>query len=315
MDGLSADSQVIEREPMVAGTSIYYIDYLRIITKIPRYLLEDLLDVEELQQACGEINIWNASKVASRAGYESTICIYVPTKRFFELLSYYDIGDYKISYLEIAKDEMRSSTDEARFESYRLKNTMLKRYTQNPFTYDGRDSLSAVRKNFEKGLYSDLTNYLGGKLMKYVVYARISKVTNDACIHSEWRLRGAGSVKKVTGISTLEEFINFDLEQFYERQTIKYIYHAKINHYRLGIFLRGYDGRRKKFTRRQSISIGITAATFIAVYKITSAAELVNGIKALKKEFMKYPSRKNGFKARMLSINSNCMFTDAISIE
>ena len=300
---------------MFAENAIYSIDGMRIITRIPRDLLEDLLDMDELKGECVKLCVRYASKPAHSAGYESTLCITAPTKRLFELLSFYDLGNYKISYIEVAKDTLRLSMDEARFESYRLKKSMLKKYTLTPFTFDARDRLHTIRLKLETGMFSDMTNYLGGKFMKYVVYARISKITSEPCIHSEWRIRGAYNIKKITGISKIEDFINFDLKKFYEEITSKYIYHAEINHGRLGKFLKGYDGRRKDYTKRQLIGIGVAAATFIAANKITSTAELVNTIKKLKDEINSFSGRRNEFQKRILSISSNRMFVDAVSIE
>lgn len=300
---------------MLGENDIVSVDSIRIITEIPHYLLEEFLDIDGLKGECVNILVRNASKPAFRAGYKSTLCITAPSKRFFELLAFYDLGDYKISYLEVAKDVMRSSMDEAKFESYRLKKTMMKKYALNPFSYDVRDRLHKIRLMLEKGMFSDLTNYLGGKFMKYVVYARISKIKSEPCIHSEWRIRGAYNIKKITGISTVEDCINFDLIGFYEEITSKYIYHAEINQNRFGKFLKGFDGRGKKYTKRQLIGIGIAASTFISVYKVTSTAELVGTIKKLKEEIKSQAGRRNAFQKMILSINSNCMFLDVISIE
>jgi len=289
---------------MSALRVLYSIDFMRILTRIPRDLLEDFLDIDELKGECVNIFVRYSSKVARRAGYKSSICVTAPAKRFFELLAFYDLGDYIISYLEAAKDELKSSMDEARFESYGLKWIMMKKYTLKPFTYDARNGAKKVNIDMDKGLYSDMTNYLGGKALKHVTYARISKLIDKPCIHMEWRIRGAGKIKKRTGISTIEDCIGFDAGQFYEETTAKYLYHAEINQDLLGKLLNGFDGRRQSFNDESLLGIRVAASIFMGFYSISSTAQLIDTLKKKQVTIKAKSGQRNKVQKRILALKS-----------
>jgi len=292
--------------------SLYSFDYLRIITKMHLNDLKKLIDIEELQKECRIIKIRQASEAATKYGYHSLIIVTVPSKRFFELLSLYNLANYKFSYVELAKDVIENTMDDARLESYRIKKTMVKKYTLDPHTIDTRNSLHTVRLRLEEGLFSDLTSYYGGEVLKFVVYARLSKLNNTPCIHSEWRIRGAGNIKKKINIATLKDCISFDLKQFYEKLTCQYIHHSEINRVKFGKFILGYDGRRNIYTKRQRMRIELAAITFLSIYDISSTADFVHNIRELQKVIKSQPGRKNLFQKKILSIKSHCMFCDLL---
>lgn len=148
-----------------------------------------------------------------------------------------------------------------------------------------------------------------------VMYARISKLVDVPCLHSEWRISGAGNIKRLTGISTIEDCIDFDKKQFYERITSRYIFHAEINQDRLGKFLNGDDGRKKNLCDERLLAIRVSASIFMGFYGISSTAHLVDTIKKRKKEIESHCGRRNMLQKRILALKSNRMFIDPISIE
>jgi hypothetical protein len=292
---------------------IYSIDKMDILTNIPYKLLINFLVKDELKQECKDFNILLASKGAKFRGYKSKISFTVPSNRFFKLLAMYDLCKYIISNVEIAKDEPKMSEDEAKFQSYKLMKFWRKRRTTKQHICDYSDSCHPTDKAYEQGKFSEKTIYFGSKSLEFVSYARFSKVNGQPCIHGEFSISDAANIKTRTGIQTIEDCIECDLKQIYEKIFEEYITTEEINMERLGKWLRGWE-RKRVFTKSQMICIGIAATTFLSVYGISTAAQLAGWFKKEKYRIKSMPGRKTTWDMKILKIQSNNKFSDAIII-
>jgi len=283
------------------------------MTKTPRYKLIGSLDMEMLEGECTSLNIIYVSEEAEAYGWKSKICFSAPSNLFLEILNSYDLGRYVIVYLEVAKDVIKNTKNEATLESYRLIKSIKKKNTTAQSIADFRDSTDPTKLQSEKGLFSDMTGYLGSESLQMVLYARDSKITGEPCIHSEWCIRGARNIKRIADIYTVNDMIKLDVNATYEWLSRRYITVEEVNIEKLGKFIKSWE-RRRKFTRRQNISIGIAATTFLSIYSITSASQLANFFKIEKTRLKSKRGPKTEWEDKMLSVRSNGHFSDPIII-
>lgn len=291
----------------------YFYDKIEILTKIPLKLLAILLDVEHLKEECRSFVIVRPSKAAIKFGYQSRIAMTVPSTRFFELLLEYDLGDYSITYIEIAKDEIRPNLNKAMFESYRLLKHMVKKYTSEVLIYDARDSWNPTMEAWKKGLFSEVSGTMGTYLFRFALYARISKISEDPCLHSEFRLRG-NQIRKKTEIKTIEDCVNFDLGRFYEENFLKYISYQTIDVAALGRWILGWS-RKRNFTRRQICRIHINGQQFLDIHNISTSAQLVGWFKKERRRIEHQRGKKSSWDKKIMQVQTCLRFFKVYEIQ
>ena len=118
-----------------------------------------------------------------------------------------------------------------------------------------------------------------------VIYARESKVANKPCLHEEWRMIGANTVKRKAGLIKIEDIASFmdsDIGQWFEEQYRQYIKYEIINHDRHGRFLQNMPRGRKKLPQypenifKPVSRFEMVSRMFCHIHKIKTAAELRN---------------------------------------
>ncbi|ALC18059.1 hypothetical protein DSOUD_3339 [Desulfuromonas soudanensis] len=266
------------------------IDKIEFLTYLDFNVLKKLLPIEKMKTECIQILLLPAGGKARLWGYKSKIIITVPTKKCFELLTLSGLEkeDYVISYIEAAMDVYKESKHEAMFESYKLQNLIRKKYTPKNIILDYRGSDNSTKFATEHGKFSEQTGYYGSNSLIFVVYARISKINAQPCIHSEFKIRGGKNIKKRLGIETFNDCYFLDIKQEYNNLMALYIVFEEIDTQKLGKWILGW-GRKKNFTRRQNISIDIAAITMMNSAKvegIRTAAQLAGWFKNEKKELI-----------------------------
>ena len=236
---------------MALNRDVYHFDKVSIIFVDPRKRLQRVLPLNELTRFATKFHLDDGSDVASYFGYSSRIEAIAPYKRFFEILDEHKEffrDDYKISYIEIAKDRLY----ETKRETLKIFHTILKhrrkKYTHEFCVYD--DSYTPIakkkkRKDSEE-LYSSETGYWGCDSYQYVIYPRISKIAKQPCVHQEWRIRGASTIKSKTGITTLRDMINFDIEKWFSEQYERFLKLESINHEKHGRWTDNIPSRLNK---------------------------------------------------------------------
>ncbi|MGD0280921.1 MAG: hypothetical protein ABSB95_01000, partial [Dissulfurispiraceae bacterium] len=151
----------------------YYFDKVRIIMRQPKKVLANLLPLRKLNELSGRCHLDSLIGTCVLFGFKSKLEIESPTNETLELLLKNEIHmpGYKISYIEIARDEIYFSKEESRKAfAFVLKNTR-KKYSFKQLTYR-QDVINPSDIDEEK--YSDSTGYWGSDGFKYVVYPRIS---------------------------------------------------------------------------------------------------------------------------------------------
>lgn len=212
---------------------ICYIDKIHFNLKVPKGYINQILPLRKLNYHSARCHLYCASEKAREFGYLTKIEIEQPEMEVFSLLAKHEkfMSEYKISYIEIARDTLCSSKKETKILfDFKLKH--LRRKYLRKHEVCGSNNSDKLKKSKTK--YSDETGYWGTDNAKLAMYECISKKANVPCVHDEYRFRGASNIKGKTGISTLNDMINFDFEQFFTQQEEKYITYESIDYEKLG---------------------------------------------------------------------------------
>jgi hypothetical protein len=105
---------------------------------------------------------------------------------------------------------------------------------------------------------------------------RDCKFTGKPSVQKEIRLSGAANIKKRTGIEYIEDFLNFDIKDFYDKWEDKFIEEAEIDPSKIGIWHRGWERRNKEFLeiKRNKIKTATRGLIFCDVYGIKTFPQL-----------------------------------------
>ena len=292
----------------------YSFDRIRILSGQYLKSLHQRLPKKELERECTFFRLSPASEMAEKSNFSSSLEIVNPTQEFFRLLVEHErdlsskgtISQYKdpkISYCEIARDTFYQNDHEATIAALELGKKTNKKWSSNNFNYDARWDPDVVGKKSGKikGL-GDRTWYYGSKMFEYVLYPRLSKINEQPCVHEEWRISGATNIKKKTGISSIADFIEFDIKSRFEEMNKKYIVHEEIDSIKLGKWILGWD-RRRKFTNDEKLKIKMQAGLFCKHRKIYNAADLSKHFKREKDRIKAKKGRKSSLDHKMLRAN------------
>ncbi len=313
----------------------FYFDRIHIISWCSKWTLEKQLPIKKMTAECKSLNIVklnepdtklhepikNCSNKNLCSGYRSKLEVIAPTSEFLRLLSENEaaIGKaYKISYVEIAHDVFCESAGDAEFKADNLFDNLRKKYSFSHI-YEGK--LNKTRKERMKdrirGLFASRTFYSsmgkkdGGKRDRfiYVIYARHSKINNNYCTHSEWRITGSGLVRKKAHIMTVKDLCSFDIEKFFREKGSQYLVKEKINIDALDKWLKGYDGRSKAFTKKQLKYAGLTALHYMG-FRIVTYSDLVLHFKSEKECIKRKRGERSEWEKRLMSLSSYERFRD-----
>ncbi len=272
---------------------VYGYDKISIIFKKDRATLQGSISEDvwaELERNCVRLLWVRPSPKALHFKFYSKIDIVSPNRTFLETLSMveYALWPYKISYLELAVD-LQTDTRAASLEmfDFLLKHT-IRKYSRHHTVFEGEGPL------YEKGISSDCTLYsnMRSKTCRMAIYERAPKSAHlQGTIKKtgprlEWRLIGASSIKKKTGIETVRDLFAFSIKDWIEKNQESLLFY-EINHEKHGRFLEGINSkvrisqvRHKEIIQRSRI--------FCRVHKIKTAGGLlthyIKEIKRLKNE-------------------------------
>jgi hypothetical protein len=287
---------------------IYHFDLIRINTKIE--ILEWKVSLYWLERRCSAIYVKPATPKARKIGYKTRIEFVAPTQRFFEILQNYEqfFWSYKISRVELARDKFGKGTNENNEKVH----DQLK-YKNKKYTTDHHVKIQTVEEaieNDDESLTGNKTGYFGSKHFKNVIYPRKSKINNEPCVHEEWRITSATVIKRKTGIETIDDLMNFDIQEFLETQDERQINYGTINTMALGKWL--FDTKKRKFTYREKLKVELRAHGFLKKHKLRTFADLRHFLKEEKKKAKSKIGRKNSWERMVLSLRSyNRFFSKA----
>jgi hypothetical protein len=295
---------------------IYYYDKICINLKVTKENIEHILPLKELNSHSARCHLDYASEEAQKFGYQSRLEIEQPEMEVFLLLAKYEKfmskheepkSKYKISYIEIARDSLCSSKKESLVYCDFILKHLRRRYSREQFVFDSENSKELI---ISETKYSGKTLYCGSKQSKskLIMYPRMSKKVDEPCVHFEHRLRGASNIKKKTGISALDDLINFDFEQFFTQQKEKYITYEKIDYERLGRWVNNISlrenvintfGKCRKFVYNEAERV---ANLFCRAEGIKTASDLRKFFKDSQKRIKAKLGRRSCWENKVLKL-------------
>jgi hypothetical protein len=293
------------------GRSFYHFDRIRINSQKDIKIVKNILPIKELEQECYSFKIRKPYEKASALGNESCLEIIVASQKALEILRKHHtkLRPYQITYLEITKDTFKESEEQAVSEVKRKKGTLRKRWSRGHFVNDPDKKENYYPK---AGYYNTPVIYCGGKSVKYVLYARPSKLNEEPCAHEEWRLTSPYTIKRVTEISTIKGLVLFDIKTFIEKRNEKFLRDDKlIDMMKLGKWLKDCT-RRRKFTDKERSDIKFRATSFCTAWDIRSFGELINHFNTYKFKIKKNVGRRDAFEKKILEISNYNRFARTI---
>ena len=297
------------------GNTGYYYDFIRINS--PQYtgFLFNKLPRDLLERESGSFRIFRAYPAARSHGFQTRIEIVAPTVKCLEILleneSLLNLQFpprrhfYKISYLEIARDQFYGSPLEAESAAQLLTKTFRKKWSSDTSRFDFLELDTSNQKQRKgPGAFGQYTWYYGGKNNRYVIYTRFSKINYECSLHEEWRIVGATLIREKTWISSIFDLIDFDLEDFFTTNRKKYISHDKIDKFKLGKWILGWT-RKRKFTNEQIRKIYFQGNMLCRDKKLRCFADLVTYFRKRKSKIKSKKGRKSKLDVRFLNVNYN----------
>jgi len=287
----------------------YYFDKIRINSTQKDVALKNILPIDNLRKNSKFFRIRYPSSKAKMSRFKSSLEIVAPTKSFLQILLQHErsLKTYYISYIEIAKDTSCKTKNDADSLCWERLKTVRKKYSSDHFIYDQRKEGPEKKRTNNHELFGKHTGYFGGKRFEYVTYARISKINGLPCLHEEWAINGAQTIKNKTMISSISDLCVFDLKSFFEDQYDKHIVHENIDQQKLGKWVLGCT-RIKKVSKRKFISIGVNAAHFCEVNDIYTYGDLVKFFKKKKAEIKSRRGRRSAMDNKILSLKNYSKF-------
>jgi hypothetical protein len=197
-----------------------------------------VLDLWNLKKLCKDAKLLRLKKSAQLGGYHSQLVVTVPTPAFLLQLKN-AVGGLKSSvfYVEVACDKIQP-TQAASIEQF---NTLMEharmKNSNKVYIYDAdRTDISPKRHN-TGDLFGDKTFYLGNDERKFVAYPRNSKITGNPCLHSEWRLERASTIRQNLGVNSIFDLFCSKARQWYRNLTGRFITYEEIDHEEHGRFI------------------------------------------------------------------------------
>jgi len=278
----------------------FYFDRIRINLFKEPTILKELLPMETLKNLSRAFQIDQVEHKRQFTGYHSRIDTTAPTREFLKLLSDHepDLGPYRISYIEIARDRITQSQREA-IEQCQNFNAR-KKWATSHFSYT---QFEDPQKDEEK--FGTITQYSMSKLFGIRAYGRMSKVTGDPCFHREWFIRTPKVIQEKSGIKEIGDLLAFDFQHFFKIQDEEMlIYNENIDQFKLGKWARGWS-RRKKFSRRELWSIGCHGSAY-AYGK--NYGELVQYLRKCKREIKARSGPRTAWDRKILKLRDYSRF-------
>ena len=275
--------------------------------------LKKYLPVTELEKNCVSLNIIGAQG-NSLNPYRSQISIVMPTKDFFRSLLDYEnrILPYKISYIEVARDTFYPTEFDAENAMSAIGNGTRKKYS-GITKFDGRDlPYYTPGRFFAKQTYYSGTprrNKMTGAVnikgsLKYVVYARYSKLNGEPCLREEWRISTREAIVKYTQITSLRHFMDCDTEGIFTNLAKRYLVRETFDYTKLGLWCLGRK-YRKKLTEQEGRRSKFRGRCYCSVYRIRTFADLVTHFRLEKEKIAKKGrGRKTFAEEKVLSVKN-----------
>ena len=190
--------------PVCSVTPVSFVDtvVLTMPKLMPKRCFNDLRRalVRELRPLRRQI-VWKRFTFGTH-GYFFNLYVHQPTSRALEVIA--GLGEQaRISQVHIALDLTVSSKDEAELLRRHLAARLLVSDRPKTPTYEVKESTTYFNRHMAAGV-------------EVALYAdRLSKGSGEPCCHVEWRIKGAGTLRKF-GLESAEKIANLKLQPFWQ---------------------------------------------------------------------------------------------------
>ena len=282
---------------------VYSFDRIRINLFEDPEEMKTILPVKEFVKLSHhfQIDTIDSDKENNFEGYKSRLDFVAPNDECLSLL--FDcqnrLGDYKISYVEIAQDKIAESENDAEILSKHFATTTRKKWLSNHFIYDQRLK-DDFPKKIDPNKFGKMTLYSRSNKFGIRSYSRYSKVNHLPAFHREYIVRTPSAILQKTGIKGLKDFLFFDFPNFFERTDKIYLSIGIIDKERLGRYLLGWS-KKKIFTDREIWTLELTSTLYS--YERT-AGDLILYIQKLKREIRKKRGPLTPWDIRILGLKN-----------
>ncbi|HOI16543.1 MAG TPA: hypothetical protein PK036_09380 [Geobacteraceae bacterium] len=269
----------------------YHFDKMRINCEPDNQTLYRELHKYGFFSECRDLRVF-PSKLAA---YKTRIEVVAPNAKFLEMLSLKKsiFGTYPIiTYCEIAHDVFSLSDCDAMLEADKIFRTIRMKYFYG-YIFEAekakkKKSLKQLVLDYkQRGLFAERTFYSvyenrreGTKTfrIKFVIYARLSKINWEPCVHCEWRITGTEKIKRLTGIRSIEDLASFDFRTFFEKMEHKYIVHEELDTKKISKVFSGME-RRRILSMRERMKGALEYSMFRSYYGIETVSDFVHAVK------------------------------------
>ena len=242
--------------------TLYSFDRIKISTFEEPETLKKLLPVNEMKTSSYHFQIDRVSDYNNFPGYRSRIDVVAPSEKCLTLL--YDckeiIGNHKISYIEIAQDEITPTTYDAQAIHGDFASRSRKKWGKSHYAYTNMDFMEYETK-LDSKKFGRSTNYSCSKNFGIRAYCRLSKMNDLPAFHREYFIKEPATIFQKTGIKDILDLLTFDFPTFFQTTDEKYISKAELDTNKVGRWFKNV-GHRKKFTKRELISIGCHGSAY-----------------------------------------------------
>jgi len=220
-------------------------------------------------------------------GYHSQLAVVLPKRELLEELSG-SIGDnrHRVFSAELACDRLYLNQPETKVKQRQITKVLRKKWSPNVRIFDSTVSVSRPRRvtdpEYQHEKYDSQTTYAGGPNFEYTIYARISKMTELPCVHCEWKISGSYMMRKRTGVRTIHDLLDLNVERTFNSLCQSYIAYEEIDHEKHGRFVQNMTadaptpGRVRAGQRAGARKLPFDRAshTYLRVYEIKNASQL-----------------------------------------
>lgn len=272
--------------------TIFYFDRIRVNFYIDQDAVRSYFRPHQLRQILyrEQSNISplrEAQRKIRKHGFKSTLDITAATPKALDILrdieprirKDHPINPYKISYIEIARDELCDTPEEAVERAAKLEGIKLRwmdRKDNNKYRFDPYAFNPTNAKKRRDGLFiNSSTHYCGGPFMELCGYSRVSKACEwkRPCAHAEFKLKRAGNIRSKAGIETLTDLTTEKAEEVFNRLWSKYTYRSDLDPLRLGKWLLGIEGLKRLSPEKRREALR-QAKLHCTLYKISNYKDL-----------------------------------------
>jgi len=280
-------------------TTIYYFDRIWIYTMQNPTTIKSKLPLAELNSCCRIMSIKGKSAFSEFTNYHSMIDVIAPTPEFLTILYENEKAflPYKISYLELAKDHIFPTKQEAIQACSNL--NFRKKYASKNFNFFNPELPT------DNEMFGNVTKYSKSKNFQIRAYPRISKIAGEPCSHVEWIIKTPSIIKLKTGIIEVGDLLAFNFQHFFENQDKRMLIHnERIDQHKLGKWILNL-GNKKTFSKRKLMSIGCHGGAY-SNYR--TYGELINYFQQWKKDIKMKTGPKTELEKRVLNLKDYSIF-------